>query len=663
MSSANLSAAYDITLQRIQNQGRKGDQGLEILAWMLYAKRPLSLLELRQALSIELDPQYDEDFDAENIPEDDCINSCLGLVKLDPITRNLQLMHLSLLDYFESPETQTRTALLLPWAKVLAEKCVTYLLYRQTRERLDSAVDWTTIQSWIQEHKTPLAERYAFLPYVARYWGEHVLDDGSGAGVQIDGGLGSSGSLLNKKIERLALVEAAEMERASIAFHSEFLASPWQKARMWRLCRVELSDSSVQAGQACVHMIVQHHLAFFGLRTLWINCKPSSTAREQTKHDWNPHADGGGYLRYHRPKDDSILNLPLNAVGYATIGDRPEMVELLLAGYNAEEEEDCSLGCSQWVKFALMWRPLCAEAILSSRHRIGDFEIPYRFWDWNWDKLIPAERILLKLVKHPGFPTAKLSEMALLAAKNGHLELLSWLLRSDEVDINILGAYPFETTIHLALQANREEAVLMLLRDGRLSRGRPRHKGNGYWQDSASLINLTYFKEMNRALEFLLESRTDFDVNGPDGLQAAIAHGQERKVRLFLACSRTNPNAKYDGTTALHMAVAKRSLPIIEALLSHPQTDPNTQQHEGQTPLHVAIASHLDETSYLIVQQLLKDPRTESTVPDDGGKTALDCVQAQSPMPEAGERIIGLLEAHMRTSKARADKADESIQS
>ncbi|KAI5810722.1 hypothetical protein BZA77DRAFT_162921, partial [Pyronema omphalodes] len=109
-----LELAFASTITRIKDQqSKRSHQALEILKWIFLAKRPLTVMELRHALSVRIDQPkmksgkvslaYDQTLDWDNfLTEKSLIDWCLGLVIIDEETSTARLVHKSLNDYLTS---------------------------------------------------------------------------------------------------------------------------------------------------------------------------------------------------------------------------------------------------------------------------------------------------------------------------------------------------------------------------------------------------------------------------------------------------------------------------------------------------------------------------------------------------------------------------------
>ena len=96
-----LDKAYQQTMERIRSQeGGSKKLAERTLAWIIHAKRPLSMTELLHALAVR---PHDTKLDGDGLTSVEFLLSvCAGLVRLDEKSKIFDLVHKTTRDYFES---------------------------------------------------------------------------------------------------------------------------------------------------------------------------------------------------------------------------------------------------------------------------------------------------------------------------------------------------------------------------------------------------------------------------------------------------------------------------------------------------------------------------------------------------------------------------------
>jgi Ankyrin repeats (3 copies)/Ankyrin repeats (many copies) len=132
----------------------------QVLSWIACAKRPLTTLELRYALAVELD---ETELDVDNFPEiEDMVSVCAGLVTVDEESDIIRLVHYTTQEYFERTQREW-----LPYAETdIVRTCVTYLSF--------DAFECGFCQS-NEEFETRLQSNPLY-DYAARNWGHHIRE-------------------------------------------------------------------------------------------------------------------------------------------------------------------------------------------------------------------------------------------------------------------------------------------------------------------------------------------------------------------------------------------------------------------------------------------------------------------------------------------------------
>lgn len=151
---------YEKALQRIAEQPEDGrQQARKALTYIHCAQRPLSLEELRHAMSVDLG---DTQFDEAALPETDVLfNISAGLIRLDEKSNTMSLVHHTLQEYLGK-----NPAMLLsrPHAE-MARICLTYLSFDCFEE--GPCNNGRALKQRLQEHQ--------FLDYASHNWGDHLV--------------------------------------------------------------------------------------------------------------------------------------------------------------------------------------------------------------------------------------------------------------------------------------------------------------------------------------------------------------------------------------------------------------------------------------------------------------------------------------------------------
>jgi hypothetical protein len=111
-------------MKRIESQiADSEDLAKQVLAWITCAKRPLTTVELRYALAVEIG---ETELDEENLPEtEDMVSVCAGLVTVDEEIDIIRLVHYTTQEYFE----RTQRFWFPNIQKDIARICITYLSF------------------------------------------------------------------------------------------------------------------------------------------------------------------------------------------------------------------------------------------------------------------------------------------------------------------------------------------------------------------------------------------------------------------------------------------------------------------------------------------------------------------------------------------------------
>lgn len=158
-------AAYDHVykdaMERINGQIKDQEElAKQVLSWIIYAKRPLAIIELQHALSVEVS---ESQLDEANIPEiEDIVSVCAGLVTIDEESGIIRLVHYTTQEYFDRTRRQW-----FPDAQAnIITTCVTYLSFDEFESGICQSDN--EFEQRLQSNK--------FYYYAAYNWGYHARE-------------------------------------------------------------------------------------------------------------------------------------------------------------------------------------------------------------------------------------------------------------------------------------------------------------------------------------------------------------------------------------------------------------------------------------------------------------------------------------------------------
>ena len=185
----DLDKTYDDALDRIKSQDlRKRARADQVLKLIICAQRPLSLAEMREALSIR---NCDTSLDPRALPKMEAlISSCCGLVVVEDESWIVRLVHYTTEEYFRRKLPHYRS----PEAhRYFAGILVTYLSFSTfatfSQNKMDQYLRQQTAEGgrlyrytgrfWgngyeVESYLKDLFESTALLNYAAKYWGHHA---------------------------------------------------------------------------------------------------------------------------------------------------------------------------------------------------------------------------------------------------------------------------------------------------------------------------------------------------------------------------------------------------------------------------------------------------------------------------------------------------------
>jgi len=160
----NLSAAFQTTIDRIKRlrSRRQMELAMNALMWVCHSKRPLTVDELSEALSVRQDdntprPNY-------RPTEKAIVENCFGLIQVakDSGSSTVQPAHASIRQFL----LEHRKTLFPEGMQTVARICLSFLLFDKPR--------WNLLQS--EQEITNRLDQHPFLAYASFFWGHHADD-------------------------------------------------------------------------------------------------------------------------------------------------------------------------------------------------------------------------------------------------------------------------------------------------------------------------------------------------------------------------------------------------------------------------------------------------------------------------------------------------------
>ncbi|KAE8165265.1 hypothetical protein BDV40DRAFT_297588 [Aspergillus tamarii] len=169
-----VNSAYKNAMSRIK--GQVADQvelAKNVLAWVVCARKRLTILQLQHALAVEIGETY---LDQDNLPEiEDMVSVCAGLVTADARGGVVRLVHHTAERYFE----QTWMDWFPSAHSKIAATCITYLSLDIYKTEFQQTLSMEQLFRF--SRVTPIGDfevllkQYPLFTYSAQYWASHCL--------------------------------------------------------------------------------------------------------------------------------------------------------------------------------------------------------------------------------------------------------------------------------------------------------------------------------------------------------------------------------------------------------------------------------------------------------------------------------------------------------
>lgn len=590
----------------------------QVLGWLTYAERLLSVTEIQYAIAVE---SREQEFDEDNLNDvNELVSVCAGLVVVDDQSNVIRLVHYTTQEYFVQ-----NGASLFPGARqAIADSCLTYLLYNEfktgwlyeddegdddgenTNDTAGIFSQSNLMHSWAPESLIAMLRHHPFYEYAAQYWATHVrygVEDG---------------------VDRLFLDFARDDHKISCA--AQVLLWLRNDKMVYYFDWDEFKSSRPVSAMHLLSYLGNDDLISVLLdHSFEADVKDSNNA---TPLWWAAYAGQKKVVELllsRQSVDVNNLNLRSNhtALFEAVAKGHVEIVKLLIAREDVDLRLCNGKGITPLAKAAKEVHSAVVEVLLTRKDIVADAKC----WKGKTPLLYAAEfdkrrgDIVRQLCKR--------SDVDINATEENGMTVLGWVAQSSNAGLmkmllactdmnnadqkNKNGITPL---MYAARQGRPEVVELLLSRDDVDVNA----KDLG---DQTPLIYATMFGR--RGVTELLLSRDGVDVNaktlfGQTPLMWAARLGHQAVTEVLLSHSGVDANAKsLVGHTPLMFAAKRGHQAIVELLLSHKGIDANAKDSAGSTVLYVAAAQgHTD-----IVKLLLARSEIDLGIEDDKGRNTL----------------------------------------
>jgi ankyrin repeat protein len=524
----DLKSTYDNILGRIDCQGeRKARRAKQIIAWIAFAARLLTVSEIQSALAIE---PGDQRLEKDALPDiAPLLATCAGIVCVDSESKVIRFVHFTFQKYFMSNLAATKFS----WAQTeITRTCLICLLF----ESVDIGYCWSDSDMDVRLEQNPL------LCYAAQYWGSHAR-----------------GNLEhNKDIQELILKFLGRPRSVASAIQAMLIpdthfegysrVSPHQAPALWLAARLGLMETCkilLEKGYSI------NELASNGTTALHVAAKYGS----------------GELVRLLLGRGASVqavAGLDGTALSVAARYGNSAVIEILLEG-GADVEAIAQNGRTALIDAASNGHKTAVRILLESGADITARTMPNAWTSLHGaacNDNVAALGLLLGWGANVNWKTSD-GETALHIAAERDQDAALALLLENKADIEAQDRHGC-TALHIAATFGSNAALRVLLA----------------WQASTMAKNTTGKSPLHLAarngfcstVAVLLQNLTDADVRDSDGTSAlhdAASAGQSKVVETLLHHGLDVNSATLSGRTPLHGAAVSGHLETVKLLLEN----------------------------------------------------------------------------------------------
>jgi ankyrin repeat protein len=210
------------------------------------------------------------------------------------------------------------------------------------------------------------------------------------------------------------------------------------------------------------------------------------------------------------------------------------------------------------------------------------------------------------------------------AAEIDDINLLKQLLAAPGVQVNATNEGG-DTALHIYARKNNPEAIRLLIDNG-ADVNLVKNSTYASWHTAPLNIAARYGNQavMNQILQVPGINVNFKDSSGRTPLHLLVGGPSNQatveSLRQFIAKGADVNATNTEGATPLHYAASHPTRPtFVEELLKAPGIHIDAKDHDGNTPLHIAV-----KAEGIVIIKLLLDKGAQQDIPNKEGKTALD---------------------------------------
>ena len=150
---------YGQSIMRIRDNSAQRERAMNVLSWVLRARRPMKLHEIIHAVAILPDRSSVKSYLDFVPPLEDLVDSCEGLVLINHESETMTFAHPTIKEYLEKT---SHSSFDIDPEITISQACLTYLLFKEMK-------DLTTRSIFENENS-----KYPLLDYSSTHWSMHV---------------------------------------------------------------------------------------------------------------------------------------------------------------------------------------------------------------------------------------------------------------------------------------------------------------------------------------------------------------------------------------------------------------------------------------------------------------------------------------------------------